>query len=120
MVTSTFTTRSGNPNLNPSYTDNLRLAFALKSKFTIATSYSHAKNVITDLRTRDPQNQITNSFKTNLSSYRNIGFNESYSNKIFKILQLNYGLGLSLKNHLFQSIYLQNWFELCTVTDPLI
>jgi len=101
MVTSAFTTRSGNPNLSPSYTDNLRLAFTLKSKFTIATSYSYAKNIITDLRTRDPQTQITNSFKTNLSAYRNIGFNTSYSNKLFKILQLNYGLGISNSNYDF-------------------
>lgn len=101
MVTSAFTTRSGNPNLSPSYTDNLRLAFTLKSKFTIATSYSYAKNVITDLRTRDSQTQVTNSLKTNLSSYRNIGFNASYSNKLFKILQLNYGLGISNSNYDF-------------------
>jgi len=101
MVMSPFTTRSGNPNLNPSYTDNLRLAFTLKSKFTLATSYSYAKNVITDLRTRDPQTQITNSFKTNLSAYRNIGFNASYSNKFFKILQLNYGLGVSNSDYDF-------------------
>lgn len=101
MVTSAFTTRSGNPNLSPSYTDNLRLAFTLKSKFTIATSYSYAKNVITDLRTRDTQTQITNSFKSNLSAYRNIGFNTSYSNKLFNILQLNYGLGISNSNYDF-------------------
>lgn len=101
MVTSAFTTRSGNPNLSPSYTDNLRLAFTLKSKFTIATSYSYAKDVITDLRTRNPQTQITNSFKTNLSSYRNIGFNASYSNKFFKILQLNYGMGISNSDYDF-------------------
>lgn len=101
MVTSAFTTRSGNPNLSPSYTDNLRLAFTLKSKFTIATSYGYAKNVITDLRTRDAQTQTTNSFKTNLSAYRNIGFNASYSNKFFKILQLNYGLGISNSNYDF-------------------
>jgi len=101
MVTSAFTTRSGNPNLSPSYTDNLRLAFTLKSKFTIATSYAYAKDVITDLKTRDAQTQVTNSFKTNLSSYRNVGFNASYSNKFFKILQLNYGLGISNSNYDF-------------------
>jgi hypothetical protein len=95
MVTSAFTTRSGNRYLNPSYIDNLRLAFTLKSKFTIATSYSYSKNVITDLKTRDPQTQITNSLKSNLSSYRNVGLNASYSNKLFKIVQLNYGLGIS-------------------------
>ncbi|MDQ0964862.1 hypothetical protein QFZ20_000265 [Flavobacterium sp. W4I14] len=101
MVATAFTTRSGNPNLSPSYTDNLRLAFTLKSNFAIATSYAYAKNVITDLRTRDAQTQVTNSFKTNLSSYRNVGVNASYSNKLFKILQLNYGLGISNSNYDF-------------------
>jgi hypothetical protein len=101
MVASAFTTRSGNPNLSPSYTDNLRLAFTLKSNFAIATSYAYAINVITDLRTRDAQTQVTNSFKTNLSSYRNVGINASYSNKLFKILQLNYGLGISNSNYDF-------------------
>lgn len=101
MVTSAFTTRSGNPNLRPSYTDNLRLAFTLKSKFTVATSYSYAKNVITDLKTRDSQTQVTNSLKTNLSAYRNVGLNASYSNKLFKILQLNYGLGISNSDYNF-------------------
>ena len=101
MINSAFTTRSGNPYLSPSYTDNLRLAFTLKNKLTIATSYGFAKNVITDLRTRDPLTQVTNSFKTNLSSYRNIGFNASYTNKLFKILQLNYGLGISNSDYNF-------------------
>ncbi|TDO20892.1 outer membrane beta-barrel protein [Pedobacter duraquae] len=101
MVTSAFTTRSGNPDLRPSYANNLRLAFTLKSKFTIATSYSHSKNVITDLKTRDAQTQITNSLKTNLSSYRNLGLNASYSNKLFKVLQLNYGLGVSNSDYTF-------------------
>lgn len=101
MVTSAFTSRSGNPNLSPSYTNNLRLAFTLKSKFTIATSYSNAKNIITDLRTRDPQTQISNNFKTNLSSNQNIGLNASYSNKFFKIFQINYGLGISNSEYKF-------------------
>lgn len=101
MVNSAYNSRTGNPYLNPSYTQNLRLAFTLRSKLSLSTSYSYTHDVITDLQTRDAQSEITKSLKANLSNYRNLGFNASYSSSIFKFWQLNYGLGISNSNYGF-------------------
>lgn len=101
IIENPYQTRKGNPYLNPSYTDNLRLAFTLNGKLTLATSYSFSHDVITDLKTRAELSEITNSFKSNLSTYKNIGFNVSYSNKILKIVQVNYGMNVSNSDYNF-------------------
>lgn len=101
IVTGAFSSRTGNPYLNPSYTQNFRVAYVYNSKFSFSTSYSTTKDVITDFQMRDPQDEITKVLKANISSYHNVGFNLSYNNTLFKFWQLNYGLGISNSNYRF-------------------
>ena len=101
IVTGAFSSRTGNPYLNPSYTQNFRLAYVYNSKLNFSTSYSTTKDVITDFQTRDNQDEISKVLKANISSYHNVGFNMSYNNTLFKIWQLNYALGISNSNYRF-------------------
>lgn len=101
IINNAYTNRKGNPYLNPSYTDNLRFGVSINNKISMSVSYAFVKDVITDLTTRLPGSEISSALKSNLSTYKNIGFSANYSNKFFKILQANYGFGVSNSNYAF-------------------
>ena len=102
IVASAFSTRTGNPYLNPSYAQNLRLSYTYNNKVSISTSYAMTEDVITDFQTRANENEITKILKANISSYRNIGLNVSYNTTLFKFWQLNYSLGASNSDYQFK------------------
>lgn len=101
VVRSAYVISKGNPYLNPSYTDNYRLSYTLNNKLSMSVTYADAKDIITDLKTREDQSEVTSSFKSNLGSFTNTGFNAAYSDKVFKFLQINYGFGLSNSSYGF-------------------
>jgi len=102
IVTSAFSTRTGNPYLNPSYTQNFRLSYTYNNKFSISTSYATTRDVITDFQTRANENETTKILKANISDYKNIGLSVSYNTTLFKFWQLNYSLGASNSDYEFE------------------
>ena len=108
---------SGNPYLKPSFTNNFRLAYTIKSKFYLSGSYSYSKDVITDLRLIDDSTKITTSLKSNLSNSKIGTLNISYFDNPFSFLQVGYSLGLTHND--FRFFYLQSPIHISQNTGTL-
>lgn len=104
IVRSAYSITKGNPYLLPSYTDNFRLGYSYKGKWTFSVTYRNAQDVITDLSSIDDQSKVTTDTKANLSDNQNYGANLGYYNKFFKIWDI--GLSLGVSNSRFRFNYL--------------
>jgi iron complex outermembrane recepter protein len=105
IVESAYSAFQGNPYLQPSATNSYRLAYTLKNKLTLSTSYSNTQQVITDLAVVDELSKVTTRLKANLSQNYSAGFYVSYTNRLFKLLDINYSGGV--QHNRYQFIYAQ-------------
>ncbi|RZJ87923.1 MAG: TonB-dependent receptor [Chryseobacterium sp.] len=101
ILSSAYTSLRGNPYLKPSFSDNFRVGFNPNKHWSLATSYSIVKDVITDLSLLDDQTSITTSIKSNMNQNQRVGLSVSYSNEFFKLWSLNYSGGVSYSNYQF-------------------
>ncbi|MDB5091340.1 MAG: hypothetical protein JWR09_5334 [Mucilaginibacter sp.] len=101
IVQNAYSINQGNPYLQPSFTNNYRLAYNLNGKFSFSASYSTVKNVITDLKLVDDLTRITTSIKANLNRYYNTGIALGYYDKLFNLLDISYSGGMSYSRYQF-------------------
>ena len=101
IVRSAYSITQGNPYLLPSFTDNFRLGYGFKGKYTFSVTYRNAQDVITDLSSVDNQSKVTVNTKANLSENQNYGTNLGYYNKFFKTWDVGLSLGLSKSHYRF-------------------
>lgn len=101
LIRSAYSIIRGNPYLLPSFTDNLRLGYSFKGKYTFSLTYREAAEAITDLSSIDDQSKVTVNTKANLAENQNYGANLGYYNKLFKIWDLGVSFGLSNSHYRF-------------------
>jgi hypothetical protein len=102
IIESAYSAFRGNPYLLPSFTDNYRLGLnLLNNQLSFSLTYSTSKDVITDLAVQNDQTKITSRLKANLSKGQNSGFNFGYTNKFFKIWEVNYSGTLRYSRYSF-------------------
>ncbi|WP_316796328.1 outer membrane beta-barrel protein [Pedobacter agri] len=101
IVRSAYSITQGNPYLLPSFTDNIRLGYSFRGKYTFSVSYRGAQNVITDLSSVDNPSKITINTKANLSENQNYATNLGYYNKWFKLWDIGLSIGLSNSHYRF-------------------
>ncbi|WP_316831457.1 outer membrane beta-barrel protein [Pedobacter aquatilis] len=101
IVRSAYSILQGNPYLLPSFTDNFRLGYGFKGKYTFSVTYRSAQDVITDLSRIDDLSKVTTDTKANLSANRNYGANLGYYNKLFKIWDVGLSVGFSNSRYRF-------------------
>ncbi len=102
IIESAYSAFRGNPYLLPSFTDNYRLGLnLLNNQLNFSLTYSTSKDVITDLALLNDQTKITSRLKANLSKGQNSGFNFGYTNKFFKIWEINYSGTLRYSRYRF-------------------
>lgn len=101
IVRSAYSITQGNPYLLPSFTDNFRLGYGFKGKYTFSVTYRNAQDVITDLSSVDNQSKVTVNTKANLSENQNYGANLAYYNKLLKIWDIGLAIGLSKSRYQF-------------------
>lgn len=101
IVRSAYSILQGNPYLSPSYTENFRLGYSYKAKYTFSVTYRNAQDVITDLSTVDDQSKVITDTKANLSENQNYGANLGYYNKFFKLWDLGVSFGFSNSHYRF-------------------
>ncbi|WP_131537743.1 TonB-dependent receptor [Pedobacter nototheniae] len=101
IVRSAYSITQGNPYLLPSFTDNFRLGYSFKGKYTFSLTYRNAQDVITDLSSVNDQSKVTVNTKANLSENQNYGANMAYYNKLFKLWDIGLSIGVSKSRYRF-------------------
>src|SRR5699024_9399496 len=67
-----YTYRSGNPYLQPEYTNKLALSYTYKHRYSAVLSYSHTNDIITRVVNQNDITHIINQTKDNISKKDNI------------------------------------------------
>lgn len=108
-----YSVSRGNPYLNPSFSDQLRLGLNLKNGLSFALSYSYVNDVIKDLQVIDNQTKITTNLKANLHTNNNTSLYVTYARQLFKVWDFNASIGSSLNSYQFdyqnQSVEVKQW-----------
>lgn len=96
-----YSVSRGNPYLNPSFSDQLRLGLNLRNGLSFALSYSYVGDAIKDLQVVDNQTKITANLKANLQANNNTSLYITYVSQFFKIWDFNISAGSSLNSYRF-------------------
>lgn len=85
--TNPYTYTSGNPALQPSYSNNIELSYLFKNVFSATLYYQELKNEYDEVSTQDSVYQATNYF--NSYNTKSWGINISYTDNVFNWWQVN-------------------------------